>query len=92
MPELTPELTPELIEKATAFMEPTAPTVTPEITPEQVQAYLAKQAEIERLENERIHQEVEAWLAKRGRMIVVAIQTINGGAGAVPVWGIGVKR
>ena len=82
------ELTPEDIEKAISFMEPTVP----EITPEQVQAYLAKQAEIERLENERIHKEVEAWLAERGRMIVVAIQTINGGAGAVPVWGIGVKR
>lgn len=86
------ELTPELIEEVTAFMEPTAPTETPEITPEQVQAYLAKQAEIERLENERIHQALEAWLAERGRMIVVAIQPINSGAGAVPVWGIGVKR
>ncbi len=66
--------------------------VTSEITPEQVQAYLFKQAEIERLENECIRDEVEAWLAERGRMIVVAIQPINGGAGAVPVWGIGVKR
>lgn len=89
---MSEQLTPEDIEKATAFMEPTAPTVTPEVTPEQVQAYLAKQAEIERLENERIHQEVEAWLAERGRTIIVAIQTINGGAGAVPVWGVGVKR
>ena len=86
---MSEQLTPEDIEKATAFMEPTN---TPEITPEQVQAYLAKQAEIERLENERIHKEVEAWLAERGRTIIVAIQTINGGAGAVPVWGIGVKR
>ena len=89
---MSEQLTPEDIEKATAFMEPTASTVTPEITPEQVQAYLAKQAELERAENERIRNEVEAWMTERGRMIIPVIIPINGGTAAVADWGVGVKR
>lgn len=58
------------------------------ITAEQVQTYLAKQAAIEAAEDERIYHELVAWLAKQDREIICLIQPVNGGIGAVPIWGI----
>ncbi len=58
------------------------------ITAEQVQAYLASQAAARLAEEEAIFHALEAWLKERGAEIVCVIQPIQGGAGAVPVWGV----
>lgn len=66
--------------------------MTDKLTAEQVAAYLAEQAAAERAEDERIYHELVAWLAERDREIVAVVQVVNGGAAAVPAWGIGKKR
>lgn len=59
-----------------------------DLTAEQVAAYLAEQAAAEHVEDERIFNELMAWLAERDREIVAVVQVVNNGMGAVPIWGI----
>lgn len=59
-----------------------------EITQADVDAYLAQQAAAQQAEEKRIYDELQAWLAERGAAIIAIVQVIEGGAAAVPVWGV----
>lgn len=60
----------------------------PAITQAQVDAYLAQQAQARQAEERAIFEELQAWLAERGAAIVAIVQVVDGGAAAVPVWGV----
>lgn len=58
------------------------------ITQADVDAFNARQAAARQAEEKAIYDELMAWLKERGAAIAVAIQPVDGGAAAVPVWGV----
>lgn len=58
------------------------------ITQADVDAYLAQQAAAQQAEERAIYDELQAWLAERGAAIIAIVQVVEGGAAAVPVWGV----
>lgn len=58
------------------------------ITQADVDAFNARMAVARLAEEKAIYDELLAWLKERGAAIAVAIQPVDGGAAAVPVWGV----
>lgn len=57
-----------------------------------VGAYLAQRQAEENAEGDRLHDELVAYAAERGWVIVAIVQALPDGSAAVPIWGVTKKK